>query len=67
MELKVGTTIKCLGHKLKIIDIGTEDWGVRRVYLNCAPNCCTTPYNLQIYIADIHLIEALERNKMEET
>lgn len=57
---KLGDRVNLLGHKMEVKNIQNHigyPLGIKKLYLNCSPHCCTTPLVCKIEITEDHLNE----------
>ena len=55
-KVKLGQVFKISGHKMQVKDIRDVHFNQRRVKLSCASHCCTTPYNVEMEMAEETLL-----------
>lgn len=56
--VKRGETYHMLGHIMRVTTVKNTGYNERRVFLNCAPHCCTRPFHakLEILEKDLHKV-----------
>lgn len=59
VTVKRGHIYHMLGHKMKVTTVKKTGYNnERRVFLNCAPHCCTYPFHVKLEILekDLHKV-----------
>lgn len=54
---KAGDIFKINGHRMRVIQKVKGGWDEYRVYLTCAPQCCTNPFHVKMEMAEKTLFE----------
>jgi len=63
MELKKGEFFNFCGHKVQVVRVISEYFGIRRLRLSCAPHCCTRPNHITMEFSeqDEEIIKLLKK------
>ena len=59
--VEVGNIHEINGHQMKVREVKEASFDQRRVKLSCAPGCCTTPYNVEMEMAEKTLLTDFNR------